>query len=284
MTELTSTPVPVGDLVFDTLIAGPDHGPLAVLLHGFPQNNSEWGAVTALLNAAGIRTVAPNLRGYSPGARPDAVSAYRADTLAGDVVGLLDALGEPNAHLVAHDWGATVGWFTAGLYPSRITTYTALSIPHPLAYARALWDDPVQRDRSAYLKFYRQEGVERLLLDNGAALLRKLFDGSRMTVDAIDAYIEPLLADAGLLGHALKYYQAMALTKPTDLGDIDVPTTYLWSADDFAVGRVAAQGCAALCRADYRFSELREATHWMPDEAPRQVTAAIEHRIWSVQS
>lgn len=282
MTELTSTPVPVGDLVFDTVIAGPDHGPLAVLLHGFPQNNTEWGAVTALLNAAGIRTVAPNLRGYSPGARPDAVSAYRADTLAGDVIGLLDALGEPNAHLVAHDWGATVGWFTAGLYPGRISTYTALSIPHPLAYARALRKDPTQRDRSAYLAFYRQESVERLLLDNGAALLRKLFDGSRLTADAIDAYIEPLLADPGLLKNALKYYQAMSLTKPTDLGDIDVPTTYLWSAEDFAVGRVAAQGCAALCRAEYRFSELRQATHWLPDEAPRQVADAIKHRIRSV--
>ncbi|MDF2824469.1 MAG: putative hydrolase or acyltransferase of alpha/beta superfamily, partial [Mycobacterium sp.] len=160
---------------------------------------------------------------------------------------------------------------------------TALSIPHPLAYARALRDDPVQRDRSAYLTFYRQEGVERLLLDNGAALLRELFDGSRLTADAIDAYIEPLLADAGLLEHALKYYQAMSLTKPTVLGDINIPTTYLWSAGDFAVGRVAALGCAALCRADYRFSELREATHWLPDEAPRQVADNIEHRIRSVQ-
>jgi pimeloyl-ACP methyl ester carboxylesterase len=283
LSERSTTPVSVGDLVFDTVLAGPRHGPLAVLLHGFPQNNSEWAGVTAILNASGIRTVAPNMRGYSPGARPEAVSAYRADTLAGDVIGLLDALGEPNAHLVAHDWGATVGWFTAGLYPSRIKSLTALSIPHPLAYARALRDDPEQRERSAYLRFYRQVGVERLLLDNEAAVLRKLFDGSRLTAAAINSYIEPMLADAGMLEHALKYYQAMSLTKPTVPGDIDVPTTYLWSADDFAVGRVAAQGCAALCRADYRFGELREATHWMPDEAPRQVAAAIEHRIRSTQ-
>ena len=283
MTELTTTPVSVGNMVFDTITTGPDYGPLALLLHGFPQNNTEWRSVTALLNAAGIRTVAPNLRGYSPGARPDAVSAYRAETLAEDVIGLLDALGEPSAHLVAHDWGATVGWFTAGRYPSRISSYTALSIPHPLAYARALREDPVQRERSAYLKFYRREGVERLLLNDGAALLRTLFDGSRLTAAEVDAYIEPMLVDAGLLEHALKYYQAMSLTKPTALGAIDVPTTYLWSADDSAVSRGAAQACAAQCRADYRFGELTGATHWMPDEAPREVADAVEHRVRSVQ-
>lgn len=254
-----------------------------MLLHGFPQNNSEWSDVTALLNAAGIRTVAPNLRGYSPGARPKDVAAYRADTLAGDVIGLLDALDEPNCHLVAHDWGATVGWFAAGLHPTRISTYTALSIPHPLAYARALRNDPEQRERSAYLGLYRQVGVEKRLLDNGAAELRTMFDDSRLTAAAIDSYIEPMLADPGLLVHALKYYQAMALTKPTELADITIPTTYLWSADDFAVGRAAALGCAALCRADYRFTELRGVSHWMPDEAPHDVAGEIEYRIRSGQ-
>ncbi|GAA1654572.1 epoxide hydrolase [Mycolicibacterium murale] len=278
---MLSVPVAVGDLVFDVAMSGPQRGPLALLLHGFPQNNTEWSAVTALLNAAGIRTVAPNLRGYSPRARPAAVADYRAEELAADVVGLLDALAEPNAHLVAHDWGATVGWFAAGRYPSRITTYTALSIPHPQAYARALRDDPVQQQRSAYLQVYRRSGAARLLTDNRGAVLRRLFDGAGLTQAQVDAYLDPMLADPDLLDGALKYYRAMSLTKPTALGHIDIPTTYLWSPADFAVGPTAARNCAQWCRSDYTFGELPEATHWLAEEAPQQVAAAIEHRVRS---
>ena len=99
-----------GELVFDVIDRGPADGPVVILLHGFPQTNASWAPVMDRLVAAGYRCVAPNLRGYSPGARPKGRRHYRASLLAGDVVALIDALGVDTVHLVGHDWGALVAW------------------------------------------------------------------------------------------------------------------------------------------------------------------------------
>ena len=98
-------------LGFDVVDSGPVDGPVAVLLHGFPQRNTCWDGVRERLNKAGVRTVAPDQRGYSPGARPTGRRAYSMPHLVGDVLALLDELSVPGAqapaHLVGHDWGPT---------------------------------------------------------------------------------------------------------------------------------------------------------------------------------
>ena len=95
MTEQVS----VGDLTFDVRVGGPIDGPAVVLLHGFPENASMWSGVEPALHAAGLRTIAPDQRGYSPGARPDGVEAYSMHRVVADALGLLDAYG----------WSATTG-------------------------------------------------------------------------------------------------------------------------------------------------------------------------------
>ena len=64
-------------LVFEVRDEGPADGPVVVLLHGFPQRNSSWDAVIERLTAQGYRCLAPNQRGYSPGARPRRRRDYR---------------------------------------------------------------------------------------------------------------------------------------------------------------------------------------------------------------
>jgi pimeloyl-ACP methyl ester carboxylesterase len=102
-----------GDMAFDVLEIGPIDGIPVVFLHGFPQFNTSWAPVMERLSAEGYRRVAPNQRGYSPGARPPRRRDYLTEELAADVVALIDAIGTPRVHLVGHDWGATVAFFKA---------------------------------------------------------------------------------------------------------------------------------------------------------------------------
>src|SRR5919109_4099069 len=141
---------------------GPPAGELVVLLHGFPQTSACWTPLLESLAAAGYRAVAPDQRGYSPRARPATVAAYRLPELVADVLAMADRLGTERIHLVGHDWGGVVAWRLAGQHPERVATLTALSTPHPRAFARALVG--VQALRSAYLPVFRAPRLAELLL------------------------------------------------------------------------------------------------------------------------
>src|SRR4028119_1123949 len=91
--------------------AGPEDGPLVILLHGFPEFWYGWRKQIGPLAAAGFRVVAPDQRGYGLSDKPRGLDAYNLDRLAGDVIGLIDALGRDRAHVVGHDWGGNVAWW-----------------------------------------------------------------------------------------------------------------------------------------------------------------------------
>jgi pimeloyl-ACP methyl ester carboxylesterase len=146
--------LPARGLAFDALAAGPPTGELVVLLHGFPQTSACWTLLLETLAAAGYRAVAPDQRGYSPTARPTTVSAYRLPELVADVVAIADRLDAETFHLVGHDWGGVVAWRLAGQQPERVATLTAVSTPHPRAFARALLAS-TQGLRSAYIPVFR---------------------------------------------------------------------------------------------------------------------------------
>ena len=164
-----TTAVAIGDLTFDVRIAGPDDGTPVVLLHGFPTTSLSWSSVVPALADAGLRVVAPDQRGYSPGARPAEVAAYATDRLAQDVVSLADALGLDRFHLVGHDWGAAVAWYVAAHHGHRLETLTTFSVPHLAAYNAALAHDADARERGSYIRLFRQEGTAEDLLPAGSA-------------------------------------------------------------------------------------------------------------------
>lgn len=260
-------------LVFDVRLGGPVDGQPVLLLHGFPQHSGMWSGVVPALHAAGLRTIALDQRGYSPGARPSDVDDYRMAECVADAIALLDAYGIETAHVVGHDWGALVGWHLAAGHPARVRALTALSVPHPLALSRAIATDPDQRERSAYIGLFRQPGrAEEVLLRDGAVRLRAIF----APIEG-EEYVRPVLAP-GALTAALNWYRAISLTE-VGLGPVAVPTTYLWGDRDLAVGGTAAQACADHVLGEYRFVALPGVSHWIPDEVPDAVSDAVLSRF-----
>jgi len=274
--------VDVGDLTFDVRVDGPSDGPPILLLHGFPETSLSWAAVTPMLATAGLRVYAPDQLGYSPGARPDEVEAYSMPNLAQVTADLMTALDLPRAHVVGHDWGANVAWTLAAWHPDRVRTLTAVSVPHPAAYTAAFRADPEQKERSAYIRLFWQAGkAEEVLLADDARRLRRMLGTEAETgvpKEAVDEYVAVLSAP-GALTAALNWYRAMSSGDRVD--PVAVPTTYVWSDGDVAIGRTAAEACGEFVTGDYRFVELRGVTHWIPEQAPGQLATAILARITS---
>lgn len=261
------------DMTFEVERGG--EGPPVVLLHGFPETAASWRTVAGLLHDAGYSTYAPNQRGYSPEARPEGVEAYTMDTLADDVLALADAWGLDRFHLVGHDWGAAVAWKLTALHPERVETLTAVSVPHLAAYGWALAHDADQQRRASYIGLFRDgQRAEELLLEDDARRLIAMFEG-RVPADLVGEHLAAL-REPGALTAALNWYRAM--TPETDLPAVRVPTTYVWSTDDQALGRAGAERCGDHVDADYRFVELEGISHWIPEEAPGELAEAIVSR------
>jgi pimeloyl-ACP methyl ester carboxylesterase len=275
--SLNLTAIGARGLTFNVAAGGPEDGDAVLLLHGFPQHAGEWAEVVPSLHAAGLRSYALNQRGYSPGARPSAIQDYRMAECVADAVAVLDALGVDAAHVVGHDWGAVVAWHLAARHPDRVRTLTAVSVPHPAAMAHALSTDSDQRGRSSYMQLFQQaDKAEQVLLADDAAALRGMLTG--VGAGRVDAYAEPMREPGALTG-ALNWYRAMSRADMAGTGSVTVPTTYVWSDGDIAIGRTAAEACAGHVTGDYRFVTLSGVTHWIPDEAPAAVAEAVLARI-----
>ncbi len=264
----------VGGLDFDVTLAGPADGRPVLLLHGFPQSAWSWRFVLDALSGAGFRAVAPDQRGYSPGARPLGVDYYAMSHLIDDALGLLDAFGIEQADVVGHDWGAAIGWQLASRYADRVRSFTAVSVPHPLAFVAALRSDPDQRARSLYMKDFGVEGeAETTLLGDGPNSLTRLFGGVPDSAPYVERMREP-----GALTAGLNWYRAQSLADMQGLSPVTVPTLYVWSDADRALGEAAARDTVNHVAGPYRFEVLRGISHWIPEEAPADLSRLLlEH-------
>ncbi len=206
--------------------------------------------------------------------------AYTLGDMADDAAGLLDALGLDSAHVVGASMGGMIAQTMAIEHADRVRSLTAVSVPHPAAYTVAYRVDPEQKERSAYIRLFWQAGkAEEVLLADDARRLRRMLHGDGDTgvpAEAVDEYVSVLSAP-GALTAALNWYRAMS--SDVRVEEVDVPTTYVWSDGDVAIGRTAAEACANYVTGDYRFVELPGVTHWIPEHAPEQLSAAILDRI-----
>lgn len=259
-------------LVFDALVAGPDDGDLVLLLHGFPQSAGMWRPQLEVLAAAGYRAVAFDQRGYSAGARPEGVEAYRIAHLVDDALGVANHFGAERFAVVGHDWGAVVAWHLAAHHPERVTSLVALSVPHPVAFAVALASPAAdQRERSSYISFFRTTDVaEESLLSGGLALMLRASGYPGDVEDRVRALSEP-----GALTAALNWYRAVDFTLVRDVGAITVPTLYVWSTGDVALGREGAEGTATYVTGPYQFEVMDGVSHWIPEEVPLKLGALL---------
>lgn len=253
------------ELTFDLSVDGPSGGIPVVLLHGFPQDRSTFDPLVARLTDAGYRTYAFDQRGYSPGARPRKVGAYRVRLLLDDLLALEARFELRPFHLVAHDWGGVVGWHAAGRRPDVLRTFTSLSMPHPSAYLRAL-RRPTQAKAALYAGFFQLPRLpERKLLTGNGERLRRGLISTGLRDDAAARYTENMRAE-GALTPALNWYRA-AFRHLRGLGapPSQVPTLYLWGDRDVGLGRAAAEMTGSYVAAPYTFEVLEGASHWLPE-------------------
>lgn len=265
-----------GGLTFDVRDSGPLDGPVVVALHGFPQTSASWAGVTEHLTAAGRRVLAPDQRGYSPRARPSMVEPYALTHLVGDVLGLLDAAGVERADLLAHDWGGGVAWALAATHPDRVRTLTVASTPHPRALVAAMPHG--QALRSWYMGLFQLPVLPEWLLGQPRVVGRLLGSPGSPRTTASAAF----LADRDAARASLAWYRAAArsvLGRGEPPGPVRVPTTYVWSDGDVALGRWAAEHTGAWVEADYRFVVLEGVSHWIPDERPAELARLALERM-----
>lgn len=175
MTEIKHRSVPVNGITLNIAEAG--EGPLVVLLHGFPESSYSYRHQLTALAEAGYHAVAPDQRGYPRSEHPASVDDYSILHLVGDVVGLIGALGAPDAVVVGHDWGSPVAWNTALFRPDLVRGVVSLSVPFqprgdiaPLDGVRAAFGEKF------YQIYFQEPGVaEKELEGDTAAMFTKMF-------------------------------------------------------------------------------------------------------------
>lgn len=277
MTESTSIKTRSG-LTFTADITGPTDGPFVLLLHGFPESRHSWRAALPALAAAGYHAVAPDQRGYSPGARPDAadLSNYAFDKLVNDAIEIADAAGHgaKRFHLVGHDWGGQVSWGVADRHPDRLASLTILSRPHPASFRRALLkEDGDQKHRSRHHRAFLDPATGKMLLEDNARRLRDGLFGQGVPEAALEEHFS-VLGNSAAMEAALAWYRANQ-GLAGEFGIIKVPTLYIWGDADATVGPDAAHGTGEFVGAAYAMEVLPSVGHFIMDQAPAKATELL---------
>jgi pimeloyl-ACP methyl ester carboxylesterase len=276
-------------LRFDVRTEGPSGADTVVLLHGFPQNSSSWEGVWPLLVSHGYAVQIPDQRGYSPDARPRGRRAYRLSELVDDIIALADQAHIDRFHLVGHDWGAVVAWELAARRPERLLSLAVVSTPHPRALVSAILTSRQAR-KSWYIAVFQLPWLpEHVLLAHHGRRLHGLLVRTGMPAEHASAYVRQM-CQPGALTAALNWYRALpwAVRSLMSTQPLRVPTTYIWSSGDFALGRTAAHRTARWVTGSYEFVEMARVSHWVPEEMPGQLAALLRqhldaHRAWSAE-
>lgn len=269
--------------VFRARAAGfPGRAGNVILLHGFPETSIMFEDTIAALAAAGYAVVAFDQRGYSPGARPEAVSAYTVDHLVSDVRAAARAAGFDHYHLVGHDWGAAVGWTLVMDDARQVDSWSALSIPHLTAYREAMQSDPDQQQRSSYINFFRLPWLPETLFSFNRLNLLATSVYAEHGDRVLDEYLQ-VLAEPGALTAALNWYRAGSLLGEEDgpAPQINIPVLLVYGTEDPVVGQRALATQQQYLLGPYREVAL-DTGHWLLQTRSNATIAAIVNHISSV--
>lgn len=263
-------------------LAGPEAGPLVVMLHGFPQFWYSWRRPMEILAEAGYRVVAPDQRGYN---LTDKTPPYDIGTLTGDIVNLIQANGRESAFVAGHDWGAGVAWALAAAHPERVQRLAILNVPHPAVISRALLGGNLrQMRRSYYIGAFQIPWLpERLLSsDNYKPLWRAMRNSARrgtFTEDDREKYVAAW-SQPGALSAMIGWYRAMFKavepgTRRRYARRIQMPTLILWGEQDIALGVELAEESVNWLE-NGRLIRYPDNTHWIVDELADEVAAQLK--------
>jgi pimeloyl-ACP methyl ester carboxylesterase len=277
----------VGALELRALEAGPQDGPLALCLHGFPDTPHTWRHLLPALGRAGWRALAPWMRGYTPQSIPED-GAYSIADLAGDALGLIEAVGAGPAALVGHDWGATAATGAAILAPEHVARLVTLAVPHR-RLGVALATDYEQQKRSWYMFFFQMPFAEAVVAAHDFAFLRRLWSdwspGYAPEPEEWQAIVETFHAP-GVLSAALGYYRAglgpasgpperVAAQARATTENVPVETLHLHGRRDGCVAASLNEGLEEAYPKGLRLELIPDAGHFLHLEQPERVNRLI---------
>jgi pimeloyl-ACP methyl ester carboxylesterase len=248
-------------------------GQPVLLVHGFPDSSHLWRHQVAPLVDAGMRVVAPDLRGFGESDRPEAVEDYGLMRSVADMLAVLDALGIDRAHVVGHDFGTVVAWLLAATAPARVERLVAMSVGHPATRQRRTIQ---QREKAWYQLLFQFTGVAEELLTRDdwklfRAVLRENGDIDRYVVD---------LARPGALTAGLNWYRAnlaphLELQERPPVPSVVAPTLGLWSTGDVFLTEDGMRHSAEYVTGPWRYERIEDASHWMQLDAPERVNELL---------
>lgn len=264
------------------VVAGAAGAPLVVLLHGFPEFWYEWRNQIGPLVAAGFRVITPDQRGYNLSSK---TGPYDLQTVGNDVAHLIGAAGYDSAHVVGHDWGGAAAWAVAAWHPELVSRLVVINLPNPLAMSDSLARLNIRQYlRSTYAAFFQIRRLPEWMLGrNNFSLLQRVLSATALpgTYTAedlarhVDAWSQP-----GALTAMLGWYRAAGVSRRQLLASraqfsrIAAPTVMLWGERDAALGIELAEASVPLL-ADGRLIRYPNHTHWLPAEAPAEVTKQL---------
>jgi len=248
-------------------------GRAVLLLHGFPDSSRLWRNQIAALTGAGMRAIAPDLRGLGESDKPQGVEQYAIARSVADMVAVLDALEVERAHVVGHDFGAVVAWALAAYAPDRVDRLVAMSVGHPATgRVRSIAD----REMAWYQLLFQFDGLAEALLPR---------DDWRLFRDWLrdDGDVEQYLADLsrpGALTAGLNWYRAnldprAELSPRPAFPAVAAPTLGLWSSEDHYLAEHRMIRSGEHVTGPWRYERVDRASHWMQLDRPEHVNGLL---------
>lgn len=274
---MRSIKIAAENLEFDCRVSGNEENELVLFLHGFPETSFMWRKLMDKLSSLGFYCIAPDMRGYSENACPKGKKNYTIKKLGKDILNLADSVNATKFHLIGHDWGAALGWYTVYNHNNRILSWSGLSVPHNRAFSKAILLDKDQQKMSSYIKWFLVPLIpERMIRKNDFQKFRKLWKHS--SPEEVENYLSVFRRKKSLTA-ALNYYRAnIGRGKNERIGDIVTPTLFIWGKNDFAIGSFAAESSHKYMKGPYTFLAL-DGGHWLIQTNYLEVETAIVKHI-----
>jgi pimeloyl-ACP methyl ester carboxylesterase len=275
--------VTAGGVRFHLAECGPSDGPLVLLLHGFPQFWWAWRHQLVALGEAGYHAVAPDLRGYGASDKPP--RGYDMYTLSSDVAGLIRVLGARTAYVVGHDYGGYLAWTVATLHPRLVDRLAVIGAAHPVRMRQAL-REPAQARLSAHIAAFQVPRVPEHRLVSGELVTDLLarWGGPGFPDAEADTRYRSAMTIPAAAHCALEWFRWGVRSQTRTSGwryhrllhdGVRVPVLHVHGGADGALLRTTVLGAEQFCSGGYRLLELAGVGHFVPEQAPEALTAAL---------
>ncbi len=278
--NLSFQSVETNGVTLHTAVAGPEDGPLVILLHGFPEFWYGWKHQIDALAKQGYRVMAPDQRGYNRSSKPPGAENYTLNDLRDDIAGLIEQSGKEKAFVVGHDWGGAVAWQLAATRPELVEKMIAVNIPHPQAMPKVMMRNPMQWVKSSYMLYFQIPKLpEAMMAAEDFSFMKQAMAGTSrknaFSEEDLERYGEAW-AQPGALTGMLNWYRALpkGSFRQTPKRKIDVPVRILWGVGDQFLSLQLAKESLTFCK-DAELVLIGQATHWVHHEQPEILNRLI---------